>query len=266
MVKKFEAKFYATMNWFEVTEQPLSLEDLPSEFAKAKVLWESNKSTNNKKIILLLEPYLKAALVLDNVTNWETLFGSNLDDPSPVIEAEKIKLVGIDFSAEPIPMCQAEASFKVQLIKNPATFDLEEWQFENAPLSAAVSFRWDVKRNSDTEDLDFTFGDHQGVDCALIEEGASVKKFEKKKSEPAVIEMEYAEIQIKGMREKDQELILSFLETYWASSIKNLEDLKNLKGNSVSLMIDKGWITILPNVIKGIAGTSDSVTVITAEG
>jgi hypothetical protein len=163
-------------------------------------------------------------------------------------------------------MCQAEASFKVQLIKNPATFDLEEWQFENAPLSAAVSFRWDVKRNSDTEDLDFTFGDHQGVDCALIEEGASVKKFEKKKSEPAVIEMEYAEIQIKGMREKDQELILSFLETYWASSIKNLEDLKNLKGNSVSLMIDKGWITILPNVIKGIAGTSDSVTVITAEG
>jgi hypothetical protein len=77
MVKKFEAKFYATMNWFEVTEQPLSLEDLPSEFAKAKVLWESNKSTNNKKIILLLEPYLKAALVLDNVTNWETLFGRN---------------------------------------------------------------------------------------------------------------------------------------------------------------------------------------------
>jgi len=75
--------------------------------------------------------------------------------------------------------------------------------------------------------------------------------------------MEYVEIQIKGMNEKDQELILSFLETYWSSSIKNLEDLKNLKGNSVSLMIDKGWITILPNVIKGTAGLSDSVSVIT---
>ncbi len=46
--------------------------------------------------------------------------------------------------------------------------DIEEWQESNGYLYDGVSFYWEVERNDSTEDLDLSFGSHQGVECIVL--------------------------------------------------------------------------------------------------
>lgn len=161
-------RVYANMKWFNVGDQAASFDDLPEEFKTAHGLWKADKKKNASKILELVGPFVGARLVLCNVSGWEELFADPAGDGFPEIEASTINVVGIDFAAEPLPSCKAEAYFDVPVTKDFAKVsDLDDWQSENDTFTGAVIFYWNVPRSDSTEDLDFAVGDHSGCECVV---------------------------------------------------------------------------------------------------
>ena len=150
------------MNWFDVAEQPAKLQDLPDAFAQAKKLSKSKSSKNQEAIRALLSPYVRARFLPENLTHSDSLFSP---ENGAEVEATDVRLVAVDFSSSPIPKCKAEAHFNLRLLVDPGICDFDAWQEENSNFYDAVAFYWEIERNEQTEDLDFTFGDHQGVEC-----------------------------------------------------------------------------------------------------
>ncbi len=130
---------------------------------------------NLDEIIELLSPYVGARFIASNISGWEELFadfdGSGLCE----IESSEVRVVGIDFSDGPIPMCKAEANFDVPVTGSIESADLDEWQEDNGRFTDAVIFYWNVPRSDETQDLDFTCGDNQGVEC-IVSEGSNSKE------------------------------------------------------------------------------------------
>ncbi len=161
-------RFYGNMKWFSVAEQPQDFDQLPPEFLQAKQLWDKDADGNLDEIIELLSPYVGARFIASNISGWEELFadfdGSGLCE----IESSELRVVGIDFSEDPIPICKAEASFNVPVTRAFEATDLDEWQEDNGRFTDAVIFYWNVPRGDETEDLDFTCGDNQGVECSPL--------------------------------------------------------------------------------------------------
>jgi hypothetical protein len=164
-----EQRFYGNMKWFSVAEQPQSFDQLPPEFLQAKKLWHKDAEGNIDKVIELLSPYVGARFIASNISGWEELFadfdGSGLCE----IESSEVRVVGIAFSEGPIPMCKAEASFNVPVTRAFEAIDLDEWQEDNGRFTDAVIFYWNAPRGDETEDLDFTCGDNQGVECNALD-------------------------------------------------------------------------------------------------
>ena len=156
------------MKWFSVAEQPKSFLDLPVAFATAQALWTNDREGNIKKISGLLQPFLKASLVLDNISNWKDLIDEACVDEWQEIAAESVSLVGVDFFDSPVPRCKAEAIFSVTLIKNLESKIFKRWQDENSYLYDALVFSWDIPKTGALEDLDLTSGTHLGAECFVV--------------------------------------------------------------------------------------------------
>ncbi len=159
---------YANMDWFDPCEQPPSLDVLPVEFSEAKVLWEADSANHQARIIDLLSRYVGARLVLCNIADWEELF---VDEGGQCgeIEAREVKVVGIDFSRGPIPVCKAEAYFEVQVVDGFSEVDLDEWQSDHDQFWSSVVFFWNMEGEG-LEDLDLSSGDNQGVEFMPVGE------------------------------------------------------------------------------------------------
>lgn len=160
--------FYGNMKWFSVAEQPESLDQLPTEFVSAKKLWDKDAKRNIDQIIKLLSPYVGARFIASNIEGWEELFADFDDSGFCEVESSELRVVGIDFSEGPIPLCKAEANFEVPVTKEFKSADLDKWQEDNGHLTDAVIFYWSVPRDDETEELDFTNGDNQGVECVAV--------------------------------------------------------------------------------------------------
>lgn len=157
------------MDWFEPADQPENIEDLPTEFAEAKTLWEKDAEGNQEKIIQLLTPFVGARFMPSNIPNWEELFVDADGEEMIELPATSVNVIGIDFESSPIPICKAEAYFEAQVTDEFAATDLEEWQDNNERFTDGVAFYWDLPQDGELEDLDFTFGDNQGVECAALD-------------------------------------------------------------------------------------------------
>lgn len=168
-MRKYTQRFYATMDWFSVEEQPKSLKQLPASFQKAKTLWEKDKVGNAKQIIDLLQPFLGSLFLIDALSNWKTLFVSEGGWHAPEVLAESVRLISVDFAEAPIPRCKAEAYFLVNVKVDPHGFDFERWQDTHSRFYDAVSFFWHLKEEN-LRDVDFVFGDHSGVECIVVSE------------------------------------------------------------------------------------------------
>lgn|GEM_PF-948675 len=154
-----------------MAEQPGDFKDLPEEFQKAYSLWRKNQKKNMGEIIKLLTPYVGAAFVAPALNDWEELFTGPRNEEVPEYPAVKIHVVGIDFKAKPIPKCRAEAWFEVSVVTDFDNIDLDAWQEEHgARLYDGVCFSWEIPRNAATEDLDFTYGDHLGVEAMVVQQ------------------------------------------------------------------------------------------------
>lgn len=159
------AKFYGAMDWFNAAEQPEDITDLPDDFDKAYKLWTQDKDKNIEKIINLIEPYLNANFVITALNDWDKIFveteGYQLE-----AAATKMKLVGVDFSENPIPQCKAEAWFEIPIYNYITNQEIDEWQDESgSSLTDALIFRWNI----DQDDLDFSCGYNLGVEVVMLD-------------------------------------------------------------------------------------------------
>ena len=68
-----------------------------------KALWKSDAAANMDKIIDKLGSYVGGRFVADNLDGWEDYFDAGSYGE---FEAEKVHVVGIDFSHEPVPLCK----------------------------------------------------------------------------------------------------------------------------------------------------------------
>jgi len=167
MTKK--QSLYANCDWFSPADQPDGFDHLPAEFLEAKKLWDSNKNGNIDVVIELISKYVGARFIASGISNWEELFADSEGDGLVEIESLTLRVVGIDFSSSPIPLCKAEATFTVDVTDEFSTKDLEEWQEDNGRFTDGVAFYWNFPRTDETEDLDFTVGDNSGVECIVLE-------------------------------------------------------------------------------------------------
>ena len=159
---------YGNMDWFDVAEQPDGFEDLPKEFETAYQLWQEDPEKNYDKMVELLQPYLIAYFLPGNINDWEELFVDPDGEGSPEFTPISARIVGLDFVESPIPMCKAEALFRVPVTEAFAQCDdFSEWQDEHDYFYGGVSFGWEIPRTEATEDLDLTYGDHSGCECMV---------------------------------------------------------------------------------------------------
>ena len=155
--------FYGNMNWFDVEEceQPDGFDVLPEAFQLAKRLWDEDADGNIDKIIEMLSPFVRAYFFPTNINGWEELFVDGMAGSA----ARDVTVVGIYFRSGPIPLCKAEAILDVEVTDNFASADLEQ-----LGLYDGVSFVWEIPGTDETEDLHFSWGDHQGAECHPMEE------------------------------------------------------------------------------------------------
>jgi len=158
------AKFYGNMDWFDVDDDTDDV-DFPIAFTEAKQLWAEDAEKNSEQILRLMEPFVRAWFVPAAISDSEDLFPDQSDFP-----AVKIHVVGIDFSAEPFPLCKAEAWFEVPVSELFTTTDLEERQDDTGEyLYQAISFGWEIPSNDDDETSTFTYGNNQGVEAVCMD-------------------------------------------------------------------------------------------------
>jgi hypothetical protein len=156
------------MDWFSVAEQPDDIDVLPEEFSEMKQLWDSDSEANMKKIVDELSPYIGGRFVADNLDGWEDYFS---DESFGEFEAEKIRVVGFDFSEEPLPLCKVEAWFNVALKEGVSKEDVKNWIMDSheGELYSAIVFNWELDEIDELEDLDLTVGDHNGCEAEIVD-------------------------------------------------------------------------------------------------
>jgi len=167
-VPKGTVTVYGNMDWFRVAEQPTELHPLPPELEEAKALWEVDGEGNSGKILDLISPFVGGRFVADNLEGWEDFLA---EDTFGEFEASRLRVVGADFSASPIPLCKAEGWFDLPLKEGVSRSDFEHWVDKNheGELYGAICFYWNFEA-PELEGLDLTFGDHQGAEGAIFEE------------------------------------------------------------------------------------------------
>jgi hypothetical protein len=156
--------FYANINWFEISDQPNDFRELPPEFSAARELWDLSPEDNSTKVIKLLQPFVKARLVLANVEDWSEFFIDDSKDGLGEIEADVLRVVGISFKSSPIPACRAEAIFKLRVTPEFAAVDFDEWQDDKGSLSDSVVFYWNVVGPQTMDGYDFSAAQHLGME------------------------------------------------------------------------------------------------------
>ncbi len=171
-IKNVQLKVYGNMH-FDVADQPVSSEDLPVAFRKAKILWDQNSEKNFAKIVGLLNPYLKGLFLPFNINNWSELFVDEDGSGMPEYLATDIQLRKICFKSDQfIPNCGVEAIFSIPVTPRCLNHqDLLSWQEENDFFFNGLMFGWEIPRNEKTEDLDFMADGHTGCECIVNYQG-----------------------------------------------------------------------------------------------
>jgi hypothetical protein len=161
---KYYAEIYGSMEWFDIAEEP-EIEDLPENFKKALDI----KGSSAQKIIDLLKPYIASWFVPFAINNYEDLF---LEEGLSETPALLINVVGMEYTSNSIiPLVKCEAQYIVEVTEffnDEFNKDaLQDWQERNGSIYDGLSFYWNIERNENTEDLDFTYGSHNGLDFTI---------------------------------------------------------------------------------------------------
>lgn len=159
--------FYGNMDWWEVAEQPPANIKFCEILESLKYKWLESK--NNHEIVLeFLEPFLKSKFLIQNIVNSEEVFETDKVSDYNEVLAYKVKLVDLDFSVGPIPLCKTEAYYIVLVKDIFKKIDLDEWQANNSFFYDAITFFWDFG-DEELCNHDLSFGANAGVECIPID-------------------------------------------------------------------------------------------------
>lgn len=161
-------EIYACLKWVDPVDQPSKIDDLPPDFTVAKDLWAQSGEANGRKVFQLLQQYLGAVFLPECVDKNGEVFLRPVTGEELQVPAYDIKLTGVDFTHGVIPRIKMEARFRVPLRGGYQTAAKAVVNWLKRPLSDAVSGFWVVPRTSATEELDFSMGDNQGVECIAV--------------------------------------------------------------------------------------------------
>lgn len=157
-------RFYANMDWWEVSEQPTKSPLICKYLGEVKKYIDCDDKTGLRS----LSGHLRAMFLLQNIANAAEIFDFDELGEDSEIPAQEISLVAVDFSAYPIPLCKSEAYFLLPVSSKFTDIDLAEWQERNGFLFDAITFYWDFD-DIEATGLDLSFGNHSGVECIVIE-------------------------------------------------------------------------------------------------
>lgn len=161
-------EIYACVKWVDPVDQPSGFEELPKVFLAAKMLWEKSGDDEVSRVNQLLKKYVGAQFVYPCLErDGEIHLQSNIPCETPV-SAYDVNLVGLDFSFGPLPRAKIEAYFLVPVDLETSTTGGSKKEFYDYPLSDAVSVFWKIPRSIGIKDLDFSMGNHQGIECIQI--------------------------------------------------------------------------------------------------
>lgn len=275
---KRETLVYGNMEWFDVGEQAPSFAELPKAFKTAYDLWKKGKDKHLDEIASLLTPYVIAKFLPSNVSGWETLFDLPGAGDPPECEAVSVKVVGIDFSTKPIPLCKAEAIFRVPVTKAfTECQDFQSWQDENDYFHSGISFGWNVARTPVTEDLDFMWSNHSGCECMVEYEPESdewpgvsalsgnqgapakpgMKKAPVREQSTASTDVDARRLTVTGLSNADRGALIEFLKDGWADEIRNMDDVAASTGDTVHLIASDQDARLIAGVLRRLQERED---------
>ncbi len=162
-----KVRIVGNMDWFRVAEQPDSPSALPAVFREMSDLSTRDPQGNQQKVVEALGGYVGGRFVADNLTGWKTYFNA---DTYGEFEATQVRVIGFDFSEQPLPSCKVEAIFDIPLKDGITVEEVMNWDETElqGDLYSAVTFYWDLDEIEELEDLDLTVGDHNGCEASIV--------------------------------------------------------------------------------------------------
>lgn len=130
-------EFTAYIKW-GYSDDDLEEAQLPSEFIRAKKVWESNG--NMDEACDSLSKFLVCCFVPDNIfADLKEII--QLEDDC---RAELVQVISADFSLGNLPRVKAEARFRLPVKVELTPEELRKWEEGNDMLDSGVVFEWRI--------------------------------------------------------------------------------------------------------------------------
>lgn len=160
-----EKSIYTTVDWFTAAESP-DVSDWPENLKSAKQLWEENGGRSTPEICSLINSFIVCNFLAENMSGWDEFFASeNFGE----FEAEKVTVVGVEFSDESLPLIRAEAWINVQLKEDVTDDALDEWCEAEWGLVSGIMWSWNLPNE---DDLDLSMEENTGAEAVWAEQTA----------------------------------------------------------------------------------------------
>ena len=154
---------YTNVNWFTISDYP-DENLIPDEIHQAKKIWDSNGGKNTEELCNLVSNYINCNFIADNFSDWENYFD---DSNYGEFIASKIKVSGVKFTDDPLPLIRAEAWIEV-MIKETVTIDaLDNWLDDEWGLQTGIMWGWDIAND---DDLDLAMEENSGIEALWVDD------------------------------------------------------------------------------------------------
>lgn len=158
-----EKIIYANVKRFS-TSDDINFEILPEELKKARVIWDKNGGQSTSELLGIVQKFINCQFLAENMADWKKYF---LDRNYGEFNAEKINVVGVDFSGSILPAISAEAWIKVSVLDGIPDKLLNEWIEEQWGLHSGIMWSWNISTENDWES---TMEENAGIEAVWVDE------------------------------------------------------------------------------------------------
>ena len=150
---------YTNVEWFSATDDP-DKNLIPSEIIDARNVWNANEGKSTLEICMLVSKFIKCNFISENFDDWENYFDNKNHGE---FNAVKVNVVGVEFSANNLPLIRAEAWIDVSIQEKISEDDLNDWLESEWGLQTGIMWNWAF--DNDEEDLDLTMMENSGMEA-----------------------------------------------------------------------------------------------------
>ena len=150
---------YTNVEWFSATDDP-DKNLIPSEIIDARNVWNANEGKSTLEICMLVSKFIKCNFISENFDDWENYFDNKNHGE---FNAVKVNVVGVEFSANNLPLIRAEAWIDVSIQEKISEDDLNDWLESKWGLQTGIMWNWAFDNNE--EDLDLTMMENSGMEA-----------------------------------------------------------------------------------------------------